>query len=231
MPVDLRYMEFASSRIGIMTLRLVALAFAVLSTSALAQDYNRPDLIRGLCQKDGCDDLEIISSQPIARGPEGTLLRTRVHMYKASHRGRQDQGEQQGYIYCSSAKPAVIATDNSQKQIAFYLAPYGEKEPRETANFYAMYFAACHGVQAGNAAADRRHRANVAQAYGYRVGLLQSRMEPVRQAEEIMGVSAVPPGMSPAPVPLDEEEGDVFDDRLGRLIPPREVPMPPMPRW
>jgi hypothetical protein len=56
-------------------------------------------------------------------------------------------------------------------------------------------------------------------------------MEPVRQAEEIMGISAVPPGMSPVPAPLDEEEGDAFDDRLGRLIPPREIPMPPMPRW
>jgi hypothetical protein len=151
-------------------------------------------------------------------------------MYKASYQGRQDQGEQQGYIYCSSLKPAVIATNNSQKQIAFYLAPYGEKEPRETANFYAMYFAACHGVQAGNAAADRRRRAGVAQAYGYRVGLLQSRMEPVRQAEEVMGVSAVLPWMAPAPLRSDEE-GDEFDDRLGRLIPPGEVPMPPMPRW
>ena len=94
-----------------------------------------------------------------------------------------------------------------------------------------MYFAACHGVQAGNAAADRRYRASVAQAYGYRVGLLQSRMEPVRRAEEIMGVSAMPPQVAPVPVPLDEEEGDEFDDRLGRLIPPREIPMPPMPRW
>jgi hypothetical protein len=214
-----------------MTLRLVALAFAVLSSSAVAQDFNRPGLVRGLCQKDGCDDLEIISSQPIARGPEGTLLRTRVHMYKASYQGRQDQGEQQGYIYCSSIKPAVIATDNSQKQIAFYLAPYGEKEPRETANFYAMYFAACHGVQAGNAAADRRQRASVAEAYGYSVGLLQSRMEPVGRAEEILGVSAAPPRMAPAPLPLDEEEGDEFDDRLGRLIPPRGVLMPWLPRW
>ena len=39
---------------------LVALAL-VLATPALAQTYARPDIIRGLCRPDGCDEFAILA--------------------------------------------------------------------------------------------------------------------------------------------------------------------------
>src|SRR4051794_30370459 len=45
-----------------MTRTLIALALALSATSALAQDYDRQDLVRGLCQKDGCDEFTILAA-------------------------------------------------------------------------------------------------------------------------------------------------------------------------
>ena len=47
-----------------MTRTFTALALALSATSALAQDYNRQDLVRGLCQKDGCDEFRNPGCRP-----------------------------------------------------------------------------------------------------------------------------------------------------------------------
>ena len=54
------------------------LAACLLATPALAQDYNRADLIRGLCQPNGCDEFSVISVDPVRTTPEGSLKRTRL---------------------------------------------------------------------------------------------------------------------------------------------------------
>src|SRR3712207_9472898 len=64
------------------------------STSALAQDYNRQDLVRGLCQKDGCDEFTILAADRLRTTEEGTLFKTRLKTFHASHAGRQDRGEE-----------------------------------------------------------------------------------------------------------------------------------------
>jgi len=55
-----------------MTPHLVTLVLALSATSALAQDYDRQDLVRGLCQKDGCDEFTILAADRVTTTDEGT---------------------------------------------------------------------------------------------------------------------------------------------------------------
>src|SRR5215217_4225495 len=66
---------------------LVPLAL-VLSTSALAQTSSRPEIVRGLCQPDGCSEFAVTDAREIATDGEGTLLRTRLKTFHASRDGR-----------------------------------------------------------------------------------------------------------------------------------------------
>jgi hypothetical protein len=165
---------------------IVALAL-VLSTPALAQTYDRPDIIRGLCRPYGCDEFAILAASPLTKGGEGTLIQTRVKTFHASSTGRKELGAENGYVYCSRTKPAIIA-EKGGRTMAFYLAPFSTKESRETirqnANFHALYFSICHGMEAGRAAIQ--NLSGVAQNFGYRVALPQSQYVALTQVEDIL---------------------------------------------
>jgi hypothetical protein len=184
---------------------LVALALALSATSAVAQDYNRQDLVRGLCQKDGCDEFTILAADRIRTSDEGTLFKTRLKTFHASHAGRQDRGEENGYVFCSPTRPAIMAEQSGQT-MAFFLAPFATQESRESvrqnANFHALYFAICHGREAGKAAVH--NLAAVAQSHGYRVALAQSKLVPLKKAEDVLTAAGDPSG--PAPVEARREE-------------------------
>jgi hypothetical protein len=170
-----------------MSRTFTALALALSATSALAQDYNRQDLVRGLCQKDGCDEFTVLAADRIRATDEGTLFKTRLKTFHASHAGRKDQGEENGYVFCSPTRPAIMAEQNGQT-VAFFLAPFATYESRESvrknANFHALYFAICHGREAGKAAVHSI--AGVAQSQGYRVTLAYSKLVPLKQAEDVL---------------------------------------------
>ena len=121
---------------------LVVLALA--TGPALAQDYNRQDIVRGLCQQDGCDEFTVLAADRLKATDGGTLLRTRIQGFHASHAGRQERRQEDGYVYCSPTRPAIMAEENGQT-IAFFLAPFATQESRESvrknANFHALYFA------------------------------------------------------------------------------------------
>src|SRR5918997_2063441 len=133
---------------------VVALA-VLLSTPAVAQTYNRADIVRGLCRPDGCDEFAIQAASPLIKGGEGTLMQTRVKTFHASSTGRRELSEENGYVYCSRTKPAIVAEKNG-RTMAFYLAPFSTRDSRETirqnANFHALYFSICHSMEAGRAA-------------------------------------------------------------------------------
>src|SRR5881275_1448269 len=80
-----------------------------------------------------------------------------------------------------------MAEENGQT-IAFFLAPFATQESRESvrknANFHALYFAICHGREAGKAAVH--NLAGVAQSLGYRVALAQSKLVPLKRAEDVV---------------------------------------------
>jgi hypothetical protein len=101
---------------------LVALALA-LSTPVLAQSYDRPEIIHGLCRPDGCDEFTILAASPLIKGGEGTLMQTRVRTFHASSAGRKEVSEENGYVYCSLTKPALMA-EKGGRTMAFYLAPF-----------------------------------------------------------------------------------------------------------
>src|SRR3954467_3688861 len=198
-----------------MTRTLIALAVTLFATSALAQDYNRQDLVRGLCQKDGCDEFTILAADRIKTTQEGTLFRTRLKTFHASYSGRQDRGEENGYVFCSPTRPAIMAEQSGQT-MAFFLAPFATQESRESvrknANFHTLYFTICHGRGAGKAAVH--NLAGVAQSHGYRVALAQSKLVPLKRAapgEEVSrrwghhGLVHRPPSSS---------------DRSGQMTPP-----------
>jgi hypothetical protein len=192
------------------------LAFAlVVATPALAQSYQRSDIVRGLCQPDGCDEFTVLNAAPVATGPDGTLLRTRVQTFHASSSGRTDRGEQDGYVYCSRSKPALLAERNG-RTMAFYLAPFATGESRETirknANFHALYFSLCHGAEAGRASVH--NLSGLAQSLGYRVSLTQSKLEPLARAEDILGQQ----------MSADARLPQGMEQRLERLAPPRAIP-------
>jgi hypothetical protein len=165
---------------------LVALAL-VLATPALAQTYARPEIIRGLCSPDGCDEFAILAASPLTMGGEGTLRQTRVKTFHASSSGRRELSEENGYVYCSRTKPAILA-EKAGRTMAFYLAPFATQESRETirqnANFHALYFSICHGMEAGRAAVQ--NLPGVAQELGYRVARPQSQSVALSRVEDIL---------------------------------------------
>src|SRR5215217_4750685 len=188
-----------------MTRTSVALALTLSATSALAQDYNRQDLVRGLCQKDGCDEFTILAADRLTATEDGTLFKTRLKTFHASHAGRQDRGEENGYVFCSPTRPAIMAEQNGQT-MAFFLAPFATQESRESvrknANFHALYFAICHGQEAGKAAVY--NLAGIAQSHGYRVALAQSKLVPLNRAEDVLTMANGPGELAPVEARLDE---------------------------
>ena len=190
-----------------MTRTLVALCLALSATSALAQDYNRQDIVRGLCQKDGCDEFTILAADRIRTTDEGTLFKTRVQTFHASHAGRQERGQENGYVFCSPTRPAIMAEQNGQT-MAFFLAPFATQEGRESvrqnANFHALYFTICHGREAGKAAVH--NLAGVAQSHGYRVALAQSKLMPLKRAEDVLTMADAS-GRAPAEARLIPHSG------------------------
>ncbi|RDI53854.1 hypothetical protein [Microvirga subterranea] len=218
---------------------LVALAF-ILSTSAFAQTYDRAEIIRGLCRQNGCDEFAILAASPVVKGGEGTLMQTRVKTFHASSSGRKELSEENGYVYCSPTKPAIVA-EKGGRTMAFYLAPFATRESRETirqnANFHALYFSICHGMEAGRAAVQ--NLAGVAQDLGYRVALPQSQSVALTRVEDILppetrrpvdvrnDIRPRPPATMP---PVTSQRYWAFDEKIDRfsehheVVPPRSQP-------
>ena len=165
----------------------------------MTQDYNRQDLVRRLCQKDGCDEFTVLAADRIRATDEGTLFKTRLKTFHASHAGRKDQGEENGDVFCSPTRPTIMAEQNGQT-VAFFLAPFATHESRESvrknANFHALYFAICHGREAGKAAVH--DLAGVAQSQGYRVTLGHSKLVLLKQAEDVRCSGSRSPEAAPA---------------------------------
>jgi len=107
---------------------LIVLAL-MLAIPAFAQSYDRTDLIRGLCRPDGCDEFAILVASPLTKGGEGTLMQIRLKTFHASSSGRRELNEENGYVYCSQTKPAIIAAKNG-RTMAFDLAPFATHESR-----------------------------------------------------------------------------------------------------
>ena len=105
---------------------LIVLAL-MLATPAFAQSYDRTDLIRGLCRPDGCDEFAILVASPLTKGGEGTLMQTRVKTFQTHSAGRRELSEEDGYVYCSPTKPAIVA-EKGGCTMAFDLAPFATQE-------------------------------------------------------------------------------------------------------
>jgi hypothetical protein len=214
---------------------IVALAF-LLSTPALAQTYARSDIVRGLCRPEGCDEFAILAASPLVRGREGTLMKTRVKTFHVSSAGRRELSVDNGYVYCSRTKPAIVA-EKGGRTMAFYLAPFATKVSRETirhnANFHALYFSLCHDLEAGRAAVQ--NLMGVARDLGYRVSLPQSQYVALSQVEDILAPGNRRPvearndirSMPPASIPPSSSRRDrAFDEPVDEFIEHPEV----MPR-
>src|SRR3954454_3991234 len=81
------------------------IALTVVSTACTA--VAQQDLIRGLCRQDGCDEFSVVEKTEIGANSLGTLYRTRVKVFHASYGGRSQSGEENGYVLCSTKRPAV----------------------------------------------------------------------------------------------------------------------------
>ncbi|WP_132255700.1 hypothetical protein [Methylobacterium segetis] len=177
------------------------------------QEYNRADLVRGLCQPDGCDEFAILAVETVRTDPEGTLKRTRFKTFHASPSGREPRTEETGYVYCSPTRPALVA-EKQGRTVGILLAPFATQDSRETvrryANVAATYFAVCHGLESGRAAA--RDLAGTAGALGYRVAAPQTETIDLRRPEDIAG-PARPPSAAPA-------------DAQAAKAPPGRIPAP-----
>lgn len=206
----------------------VLLAAALLTTPALAQTYNRADLVRGLCQPAGCDEFRVVAAEPVRTGAAGSLKRLRVQTFHASYGGREARGEETSYVYCSATKPAVVA-QKGERTVGIFLAPFATEDTRETLRRYttisAIYFAGCHGLEAGRSAA--RDLRGTAQAFGYRVPAPRAQVVNLNRPEDILGPPAIataPPstmaGPAPKPAATRLQNREVNVDPL----PPGELP-------
>ncbi len=216
-------------------LRPIAVLALVLSTPALAQTYDRPDIIRGLCRPDGCDEFAILAASPLTKGGEGTLIQTRVKTFHASSTGRKELGAENGYVYCSRTKPAIIG-EKDGRTMAFYLAPFSTERRetiRQNANFHALYFGICHGEEAGRTAV--RNLPGVARSFGYRVALPRSQYVALTRVEDILSpenrrsaearndLRPRPPTMHP---PAASQRDEAFGEQIDGFSDHREA-MPP----
>lgn len=202
--------------------RTLALLPLLLASPALAQTYAQPDLIRGLCEKTGCDEFRLISAEPAGSVPDGRLIRTRVQTFRASHAGRQGGSESNGYAFCSPTRPAIMAERNGQTK-AYLIAPEWTAQPyeqRKQTNLIALYFTICHGPEAGRAAV--RDLRGTAQGLGYRVARLKPETVDLKRADEIMGPKPaprppavdLPPPIPPQPIArptVPDEDDDILD--------------------
>ncbi len=167
-------------------------------------------------------------------------MRTRVKTFHASSSGRRELSEEDGYVYCSRTKPAIVA-EKAGRTMAFYLAPFSTRDSRETirqnANFHALYFSICHGMEAGRAAVQ--NLPGVAQDLGYRVALPQSQYVALSRVEDILPpenrrsakarneVRPVPPVSMPPAVAQRDWAVDEPADEFGayhEAMPPRSQP-------
>ncbi len=57
---------------------VAAAALIMVAATASAQEYSRPDIVRGLCQKDGCDEFSVLKVDRIRADDEGTLFKTHI---------------------------------------------------------------------------------------------------------------------------------------------------------
>ncbi|KMO34402.1 hypothetical protein VQ02_19215 [Methylobacterium variabile] len=200
----------------------------LLAGPALAQDSSHAGLIRGLCQKDGCDEFQVLRVEPMLNGTTGALKRTQVKTFHASYSGRVEREAETGYVYCSPSKPAVMA-QNKNRTAAFMLAPFATEDSSETirknANFVAMYFAICHGPDiARRAVQDLR---STASSLGYRVAAAASRMVDLKAPEEIVdrsGPAPVAQGPRPAPAAPAAPPRRLEAAPNPDLLPPGEIP-------
>lgn len=216
-------------------------AFVLAAVPAAAQDYNRADVVRGLCQPDGCDEFSIASNEVIRQVPEGTLRKLYVRTYHASHSGRQERAASTTYVYCSPLKPAIIV-QKGQVTKAFMLAPFATEDSPETrrkqTTYFAVYFAACHGTDMGRSAV--KNPSGVAQVLRYTNRDPRSLTADLARPEDIISAGQERPAARSAPplrfdpetrsapeyrpprgIPEDEED-DLFGDEPPR--PPRNLP-------
>ena len=217
----------------------VALAF-VLSAPALAQSYDRADIVRGLCRPDGCDEFAILAASPSDQDRGGHADANAGEDLPCEFAGRRELSEENGYVYCSRTKPAIVA-EKDGRTMAFYLAPFSTKESRETirqnANFHALYFSICHGMEAGRAAV--RNLPGVAREFGYRVALPQSQSVTLSRVEDILSpanrrsvearhdMRPMPPANMPPAVSQRDWMVDGPIDAFGEyreVMPPRSHP-------
>lgn len=221
---------------------LLAAAATLCASAALGQGYSRPDLVRALCHKDGCDEFVITQNTVVREIPDGALRKVTLDMFKASHSGRAPAAVETSYVYCSKRHPALIA-QRPGKVVALMIAPFNPDPPevvRKGANFTAIYFTACHGVESGRASVASR--VAVAESLGYPRVTETVRAMPLSRPEEIVAmyepkpieerpVAAIPRPRPEAyarpdvPVFTPESRDDRDDDELPPM-PPAGVPIP-----
>ncbi len=167
---------------------LAGVALAALAIPhAWAGGLDRPDVVRGLCSPDGCAEFSVEAADLVAQGPDGRLLRTRVRTFQIDHGGRRDTGVEQGYVFCSTTRPAVISASAGKPVTALFLAPDDHRpdwQQRKDRNYYVLYFAMCHGPDAGRRAAV--DRVGTARALGYRVPLQETRVVTLGRPEDVL---------------------------------------------
>ncbi|HEX2554898.1 MAG TPA: hypothetical protein VHL98_14450 [Microvirga sp.] len=197
---------------------------------APTRDAGGPDIVRGMCQKGGCDEFSVVRIDRIRADEEGTLLRTRIRTYRASAQGRVEKGEDAGYVFCSPTKPTILA-ESGDKVAGFQIATAPTQESRETirqqANFYAMYFTVCHGPEAGRAAVQNLE--GTARQLGYRSPLARSVMVNLADPEEVFSRPSRQASRGVEPRPQRESRAD--DLLPPRAIPEAREPLPRRERW
>jgi hypothetical protein len=168
---------------------VAAIASVLLVSYAYAEPGGpRPDLVRALCHKDGCDEFQITQNSVVREIPDGTLRQVSIDMYKASHAGRQAAAKEKSYVYCSKRHPTLIA-ERPGKVVALMIAPFNPDPPetiRKSANFTAIYFTACHGIEMGRASVASR--SGVAESLGYPRVVETVRAMPLKRPDEILSL-------------------------------------------
>lgn len=211
---------------------VAAIASVMLVSYAYAEPGGpRPDLVRALCHKDGCDEFQITQNTVVREIPDGTLRQVSIDMYKASHAGRQAAAKEKSYVYCSNRHPALIA-ERPGKVVALMIAPFNPDSAeavRKNANFTAIYFTACHGIEMGRASVASR--SGVAESLGYPRVVETVRAMPLKRPDEILSlyepkpIGDAPRARTVQAEPLGEprREPPTFSLEEPRRVPPPYV--------
>jgi hypothetical protein len=163
------------------TLAAMALLLFTAAASSSGAEFKAltKKIVRTRCHIGYCSWSRIDTARSLGASATGELLELSLTEWRSHHMDgdydkparRTDEKKATTFVFCSKTKPALIERENegTQKWVATFIAP-GSSEAvfGATESAYALYWAACHAVEARDVYEEQD---DLGRRFGYRLSL------------------------------------------------------------